>query len=501
MTTALIYVRQSRHKEGDRTVSPETQEASCRALPAVARCETIEVFRDLDLSGGKMAGRRGLASLLERLAAGGVSVIAAFDQSRAFRNTTDALAFFALMEKHPAVDVVFVHGRFDRSPVGGFTYTTLAAAHEMERRLTGEKISAAYRFAAARGEMVGQVPGGYLRMPDGSVAIDEAAAATVRRIFTEYASGLYSARKIAMRLNAQAIPPLPRSRGAGWRFYSVVELLRNIAYTGHTRTGSRRRKGTGDLMAAQWPPIIELELWESAQRLLSRRNGRGGRRPAGQERPYAFRGLLRCSCGARMSAACRDGRLVYQCPRGADAKPCTEHRVHEEALLPWARALFEQLEALTPADFDAAVEELASQGRRHTSPDALQSIDRSLERAEQLFMWGHWPAERYQTERERLTGLRAELLGATAPAPVIQLRGVLDAWDLGDGVTRRELLAALFDHLHVSDGKIIGYTARHDREGEILKLMEAMRRRVMKVGGDGLSPAMVTLGAARAVVG
>ena len=33
MTNALIYVRQSRHKESERTVSPEVQEASCRALP------------------------------------------------------------------------------------------------------------------------------------------------------------------------------------------------------------------------------------------------------------------------------------------------------------------------------------------------------------------------------------------------------------------------------------------------------------------------------------
>jgi hypothetical protein len=32
----LIYVRQSRHKEGERTVSPEVQEQQCRALPAVA---------------------------------------------------------------------------------------------------------------------------------------------------------------------------------------------------------------------------------------------------------------------------------------------------------------------------------------------------------------------------------------------------------------------------------------------------------------------------------
>ena len=486
---ALIYIRQSRHKEYERTASPEVQEAGCRALPAVHECEQVEVFTDLDVSGGKRA-RRGYDAMLARIRGGGVSVVAAYDQSRAFRSTLLAAEFKALLEEpaHKAIQVVFVQGTFDRSPVGGFSYAVLAAAHEMERRITGEKIAAAYRHAAQGGAMVGQVPGGHRREPDGTITIDEHAAVTVRRIFTEYASGRHSARDIARRLNAEGIPPLPRSRGAGWRFYSVAELLRNVAYSGQTFSGSRRRKGEGELMPAQWPAIIEPELWEKAQRLLGRRNGRGGRRPAGQERPYAFRGLLRCSCGARLSAAFRDGHLVYQCPRGDDAKPCRERRIREEALLPWARALFEQLEQLTPADFGAAVEQMASQTRRYKSPDALQSIDRNLERAEQLFIWGHWSTERYQAERYRLAGLRAELLAAETPTPTIQMRGVFVAWELGDGITRRELLAALFDHLHVSEGEIVGYTARADRQGEVLKLMEAMRRRVMNVGGDGFEP-------------
>ncbi|TMG60691.1 MAG: recombinase family protein [Chloroflexi bacterium] len=294
MSTALVYVRQSRHKEGEGTVSSEVQEASCRALPAVQRCAQVEVFTDLDVSGGKRA-RRGYDAMLARIRAGGVAVVAAFDQSRAFRSTLIAAEFKALLEEtaHSSVDVVFFHGTFDRSPVGGFSYAVLAAAHEMERKMTGGKIRAAYKYAAARGQMVGQTPGGYRREPDGSITVDEVAAETVRRIFTEYASGRHSARDIARRLNAEGVSPLPRSRGAGWRFYSVAELLRNVAYTGQTFSESRRRHGKGELMPAQWPAIIEPELWQTSQRLLARHIGRGGRRTKGEERPYAFRGLLR----------------------------------------------------------------------------------------------------------------------------------------------------------------------------------------------------------------
>src|SRR5215472_14638191 len=97
-TSALIYVRQSRHKESERTVSPEVQEQQCRALPAIAVCDDIEVFKDLDISGGKLKGRNGFLALVERIKAGSVDVVGAYDQSRGFRNTTDALAFYALME-------------------------------------------------------------------------------------------------------------------------------------------------------------------------------------------------------------------------------------------------------------------------------------------------------------------------------------------------------------------------------------------------------------------
>ena len=486
---AVIYVRQSRHKEGDRTVSPEVQEASCRALPAVLRCDQVEVFTDLDVSGGKRA-RRGYDAMLERIRGRSVAVVAAFDQSRAFRSTSIALDFMALLEEpqHSKVEVVFVHGSFDRSPVGGFSYAVLAAAHEMERRMTGEKIRAAYQHAARRGEMVGQVPGGYRREADGTIAVDEPAAATVRRVFTEYAGGRYSARDIARRLNAEGVPPLPRSRGAGWRFYSVAELLRNVAYTGQTFTESRRRHGKGQLMPATWPAIIQPELWQAAQRRAGRVVGRGGRRPKGQERPYVFLGLLRCSCGSRLSAAFRYGAPAYQCPRDHDARPCTESTVYERDLLPWGQELFNQLQLLTPADFAATVDQLARQRRsRHTSPGALQSIEASLERHQKLFTWGHVTESEHVREVARLKELREELKDSPA-APAIELRGLHEAWELGDGVTRRELLAALFDHVHISAGKIVGYTARSDRQAEVLSLMETVRRRVMKVGGDGLEP-------------
>ncbi len=86
MSLALIYVRQSDHKRYERTTSPEVQLEECMALPAVKACEQVEVFRDLGKSGGKLNGRREFLRMVERIKAVPVEVVAAYDQSRAFRN-------------------------------------------------------------------------------------------------------------------------------------------------------------------------------------------------------------------------------------------------------------------------------------------------------------------------------------------------------------------------------------------------------------------------------
>jgi hypothetical protein len=318
------------------------------------------------------------------------------------------------MEKHPDIEVAFVHGRFDRSPAGEFTYTTLAAAHAMERRMTGEKIRDAYRYATQRGEMVGQVPGGYVRNADGSISIDEAAAPTVRRIFELYATGRFTARDIAQRFNAERVPRLPRSRGAAWHWHSIAEILRNVAYAGLAFSESRRRGGRGQLIQAAWPAIVKESLWRSARYVSGRRHGRGGNQGRGvSEAPYSFKGLLRCSCGERLHAAgkSRGNRTYYVCRHGRDKLVCKEKWVRKDDIAPWARALLVELEALEPADFSHRIDRMTPNLGTDSS-SAAGSIDRSLERLDQLFLWGTGPLR-----STKQNGIDWRVLLLTSPRP------------------------------------------------------------------------------------
>jgi DNA invertase Pin-like site-specific DNA recombinase len=462
-SVAAIYVRQSRHKDYDRTVSPEDQEAQCRALPAVAACDEIEVYRDLDLSGGSTRKRPGLLALLERVKSGGVAIVAALDQSRAFRNTADALAFYALMETRPEIAVVFVHGRFDRSAVGGFTYTTLAAAHEMERRMTGEKIASALHYMIGRGEMVSKVPLGYRRIIDGQaqrIELDPEWAPVVLRAFEEYASGRFTTRELINRLNSEGLRP-PKTKG-GWRASGLARVLRSPAYIGMTPVDGRSSRG--QLAPGQWPALVPREVFDAAQAVLDRRTKGGGRGPHG--RTYAFQNLLRCAdCGTALYAHTVHSVAYYRCRDGGPIG-CGQ-AVREDRLVPWGRSLLSWLESAKDwPDLSAARDALLDRPSR--PPDALAQIDASLERVGQRFEWGDIDAQDYREKRERLLGLRNEVLSANTPSRrLIPVAGLVEAWDGGDPIIRRALLANIFTAIEVRGGQVVRATPRPEVAGEV----------------------------------
>ena len=472
----LIYIRQSRHKDSERTVSPEVQEAACRALPAIQSCDPVEVYVDLDKSGKSIAKRPDFQRFLDRIVTDPPAVIAVYDQSRSFRNTTEALDFYALMERMPQVTVAFHLGHFERSPVGEFSYTALAAAHTMERKMTGAKISEAKRYAAGKGEMVGAVPAGYHWEGSGrdrQLAIDEETAPVVRRIFDEYATGHYSTREIARRLNAEGVR-LPRFTG-GWRQDTVAQILGNVSYISMTYVN--RTKKEGELIRGQWPELIDGTTWVTVQRMLDRYHRKGGRKPAGQERAYVFQGLLRClKCGRRMHCHPMKGRAYYHCRGNDNPDPC-RRLVREDRLLPWAEALLAALDRDRPDDLAEAVAERSGTGRsRHRSKDAIAQLDASLARLGKRFEWGHIDEDAYRAEWARLRAQREELVTRTAERalPPLPLGSLMEGWATGDPRTRRGLLAVFFDEIDIVDQEIVSVVPRKQYAAEVVALLDKL---------------------------
>jgi len=86
--------------------------------------------------------------------------------------------------------------------------------------------------------------------------------------------------------------------------------------------------------------------------------------------------------------------------------------------------------------------------------------------------------------------MRKDLLEAAVPERMHpKLTGLVEAWDSGDGIVRRELLATLFCGIHVSQGAVVGYSPSPQRQTQVMRLLETVRRKLsVNVGGDGFEP-------------
>ena len=103
MKIAAIYVRQS--GRGETELSPAQQESACRRLPAVRECDSVEVYTDLNKSGGDPT-RAGFLRLLARIEEGAVSVVSFYDVSRLTRDTRIGQDFTEAIKAHPGISVV-----------------------------------------------------------------------------------------------------------------------------------------------------------------------------------------------------------------------------------------------------------------------------------------------------------------------------------------------------------------------------------------------------------
>ncbi len=314
---ALIYVRVSRLDREDRkkqlesgadarlrALSPTTQIEQTRAMPAL-RGLRVEVFEDLHRS-GKNTQRPGLDRLRSRLHDPDVAAVAAWSISRLGRSVRD---LYDLLEEMEKAGVAFVSAKesIDTSTAYGRAFLgVLAVLAQFERELTSERIAANWEQMARDGGLVGPLPCGYRRDEDGAVVIDPEPAATVRRLFAEYATGRHGFRSLAIWANDAGLKPPQRDRGRVGRaagplthftLDSVRDLLSNMRYAGRF-VHKRRANPDGEVVRGTFPAIVDPETWLRC--VAIRRGNRRNTLVAGDRRQptYALTGLLSCgTCG------------------------------------------------------------------------------------------------------------------------------------------------------------------------------------------------------------
>jgi DNA invertase Pin-like site-specific DNA recombinase len=344
---AIVYVRQStlqqlEHHRESTSIQYGLAERACHLGWPRPRVTVID--DDLGCSGASAEGRPGFQRLVAEVGLGHVGLVLGFEVSRLARSCRDwyhlleicALAGTLIADSDGIYDPALYN---DRLLLGLKGTMSEAELHIMRARLDQGR-----RHKAERGELVFNLPRGYLKRPSGEVVLDpdERVRDTIQLVFDVFARRR-SVHGVVRYLVAHGInlPDRIRSGPAKgdivWRAphrSGVINIISNPIYAGayvygrrHTgaltpgsgrrRVETERRPETWQvLLKERWPAYISWETYEENQRQLAANQNKHKGVPRGG--PSLLSGLLVCGrCGYRMATCYRtNGRnLRYNCTR------------------------------------------------------------------------------------------------------------------------------------------------------------------------------------------
>jgi len=417
---AVIYLRQSSMAQVREHTESTTRQYGL-AEEAVrlgwARPDVLVIDTDLGVSGRWGVARAGFTELVARVCSGEVGAIFGIEISRLARSNAEVarLMEFAAITETLLIDA---DGVYDPGDVNDRMLLGMKSTiGEVELHVMAQRLQAAKKAAAARGELRTPLPVGYVHDEAGEVIIDPDAEvqAAIRDLFAAF-TACGSAYGVVAAFAGRRFPL--RAYGGAWAgqlrwgaltHARVLGILKNPCYAGayvHGRYTSRRtvdpdgtvHTGLVERPRSEWPVLIHdhhdgylgwADYLANEARLAANRTTTGARPP--REGSALCQGIIVCgSCGKPMRTNYHsDARPAYECSRRADR--LTTPTCRSIAASTVDTAVTERLlAALNPTEIAlalAAADEVAD--RRHRVNRAAElAVERArydADRAERAF--------------------------------------------------------------------------------------------------------------------
>ncbi|MCL0101564.1 recombinase family protein [Dehalococcoidia bacterium] len=336
-----------------------------------------------------------------------------------------------------------------------------------------ERIKAAMRNRAIRGEGLGKPPYGYKIGANRKLETVPHEAEVVNLVYSLYTKENHGIRLIVRHLNENGITT---RRGRNWSMVTIRDILRNRAYLGtYTRFGLR--------VPGSHPAIITPDQFRWAQSKLEERRPT---RKAVQAKPFLLSGMVYCGyCGNRMVGVTRrqawtrrkDGSRAqqeyryYQCQSRTNQGVCQYH-THKSTDLELGvvkdlRSFEQQLTGLKSRK-DVKATEAAIQREKKRLGTARDKIESRLRRSIKQVSEGKLSLQRFRTQSGELISTRRVLLGRIDQLEwngttdddsnplkhaVDALRKMADGWDTLEFVDKRMGLESLLGQVKVFDDR------------------------------------------------
>ncbi|MCH7580979.1 MAG: recombinase family protein [Chloroflexi bacterium] len=341
---------------------------------------------------------------------------------------------------------------------------------EQEGERLGDRVRAAMRRKAVRGEVLGRPPYGYRVGSRRRLELVPDEAVVVRYIFRMYLHEDMGIRLIARRLNEEGFHT---RRGGNWSMVSIRDILRNRVYLGtYSRFGVR--------VPGSHPALVSPDDFRAVQdRLSARRNNYAPRKPS----PFLLAGLVRCGhCGNKMIGVSRKqswrrrsgtkgqaSYRYYQCESRTNQSMCDYHTQRAGELEGEVRDQLAELDedALLPRAGDGAAVKAELEAKAERLETRLHQLDRRLDdqlgsaakgriTREQLHKLNVATATNQLRLEEELEEIQRHLqdqqnASERARTRKRSLASLLDGWETLSLAEKQPLLRDLVDHVAVRD--------------------------------------------------
>ncbi|TKZ20777.1 recombinase family protein [Shimia litoralis] len=300
-----IYTRKSTEEGLEMEFNTlDAQRDACESYIASQRSEgwvaTRDRYDDGGFSGGNLE-RPGLKQLLTDIEDGLVDVVVVYKIDRLSRSLMDFSKLVDIFDGNGVTFVSVTQSFNTTTSMGRLTLNILLSFAQFEREVIGERIRDKVAASRKRGIwMGGYVPLGY-DVQDRKLVVNEAEAASVRRIFGRFVE-LGSATVLARELRRDGFR---NKQGTLIDKGYLYRLLKNRVYRGEAV-----HKGTA--YPGEHDTIIDDDLWDRAHSILQesprkRANNSRSRTPA------LLKGLIFSDTGAAMTpTSTKKGAKLYR---------------------------------------------------------------------------------------------------------------------------------------------------------------------------------------------
>ncbi len=376
-------------------VSTEEQREAGNSLPAqVERLKSyckrkgFEIVKTFSFDESAYKTKRDeFDKILEHLKGSKEKIAVCFDKvDRLSRNVFDKRV--SLLYEKAIADEIELHFASDgqvisnnMSAVEKFQFGMSLGLAKYYSDAISDNVKRAYEQKLRNGEWIGKAPLGYknidLENDKKSIVVDESRAFLIKKLFELYASGKYSMKTLTKEMAKQGLKGT--KTGEPIATSQMEKILKNPFYYGTMRVKKQ-------LYPHNYDPIISRYLFNKVQEVINSYNRQRFKRT---NKPYIFRGLLKCSdCGYTVSPYTKIKKNVlvyYRCTNyGGNCKNVTN--IKEKELVDQIAEVFKSIKLE-----DSVVDKLKDELRRthesekkfyeqslRTIKNKLENIDRRL---------------------------------------------------------------------------------------------------------------------------